>query len=599
MLETLSQCWNLDAIFPGGSNSQELTYCLTKLEDDIAREQGKLNELEVPQSLVQFETWIEEINRIQDISARLYEVAEFVECLQADNVQDTRAKELQETIHQISVQYEKVMNILEQLLVRIPNDIWEQYLQLEEIKDIAYPLQEKRGRAKERLSQAEETLIQDLSPSGYYAWERLVETEIGKTKILFEANQQVHYFNIGQTYNALHSTENREERKNLVEGWEKASETIADTCAIALNHIAGFRLQVYKHKGWDSVLREPLQYNRLSQATMDAMWDVIDKNKGLLVDFIERKSRLLGLEKMNWFDLHTPLGAIRKIYTYDEAAEVILAHFQAVSPKLADFARQAFQERWIDCEYRETKASRGFAARFPIAKQSRIFMNFEGTADNVVTLAHELGHAFHQCQLSNTVPPFSQYYPLSLGETASTFAETIVANAAVKSAESKEEQIALLDAKIAMTIKYIMGVQANFVFEKNFYERRKQEIVSVGELKQLMIEAQKYAFQGSLDSYHAYMWIWARHFYFTDKPFYNFPYTFGFLFSQGIYATVLREGIAFEEKYIQLLRDTGRMTVEDLAKRHLGFDLTKQDFWQQAMDLVLGDVKEFLLLTEE
>ncbi|SFK05958.1 MULTISPECIES: M3 family oligoendopeptidase [unclassified Bacillus (in: firmicutes)] len=599
MREALQQRWSLEGIFPGGSESSEFKQFLIELEEDIFKETATTIETKELEAISGFERWIEQMNRIQELSTRLLEATHFVECLKSENVEDENAMILSEKVRGISSQFEIVINDFEQALVHILDEIWEQLLQLEQINPLAYPLQEKREKARRKLPVAQEKLIQDLSINGYHAWVNLYNSVTGKTKIVLEEEGQRQYLSFGQVYNLLHSSINHHSRRNLVNALHHAGEKVAETCAAALNNIAGFRLQVYKHRGVDSILTEPLRYNRMSQTTLDSMWEAVNQSKPIITSYLKRKARLLGLEKMDWFDMYTPIGKVTKTYTYEEAAEIILTGFHSFSPKLADYTERAFQEGWIDSENRDTKASSGFSARFPLTKQSRIFMNFQGTHNNLAILAHELGHSFHQGIISNDVPPFAQQYTMAVSETASTFAETIILNKVIQDISNEHEKLLLLEAKIQTALSYLIGVQGNFIFEKDFYEIRKKRVVGVDELSQLMEKAQQYAFNDYLVSYHDLSWIWNRHFYFTDKPFYNFPYTFGFLFSQGIYANALQEGHSFEKKYIDLLRDTGRMTAEQLAFQHLGFDLTKQEFWEKAMQIVLQDIKDFLALTEK
>jgi oligoendopeptidase F len=224
-------------------------------------------------------------------------------------------------------------------------------------------------------------------------------------------------------------------------------------------------------------------------------------------------------------------------------------------------------------------------------------MTYSGTTQNLFTLAHELGHAYHSYVMKD-LPPLVQNYAMNVAETASTFAELIVIDASIKQAKTKEEKIALLDDKLQATTAYFMDIHSRFLFEKRFYEQRKQGSLGISQLCELMEGAQKEGFAHSLSQYHPYFWASKLHFYGTDVPFYNFPYTFGYLFSMGIYARALEEGASFASKYVELLCDTGRMTVEDLAARHLGVDLTQPDFWQSAVRLSLADVDEFLRLTE-
>ena len=225
-------------------------------------------------------------------------------------------------------------------------------------------------------------------------------------------------------------------------------------------------------------------------------------------------------------------------------------------------------------------------------------MTYSGSMSNVATLAHELGHAFH----SETLRPvhwINRQYAMGVAETASTFAEMIVADAAVKAVETRADKIALLEDKIQRSVAFFMNIHARFLFETRFYEERKIGIVATSRLNELMSEAQREAYGDALDTVHPRFWASKLHFYITNVPFYNFPYTFGYLFSLSIYAKSLDEGQDFEKKYIELLRDTAIMSVEDLAMKHLGEDITKEEFWVKGVALCVKDVDEFLKLIAE
>ncbi|TLS37968.1 M3 family oligoendopeptidase [Pseudalkalibacillus caeni] len=600
MINTLSQKWSLDAIFSNGSDSEELHSFLVTLEEKITSLTGKIEGENGPQSDNEIPNWLPLLNKVQTVSAELFEVNEFVECLQAQDVTDEKANTLSNRVYAVNAMFDTLNTYFDQQLQTIPETTWKLLLKQEEVKAIAFPLQEKRENAKEKLPVEQEALINDLSINGYHAWDNLYNATLGKLKIPFETEGEIKKLSPGQAYHLLVSTNERNERKALAEGFKTALKEVSEVSAAALNNIGGFRLQVYKHRGWstESILKEPLQINRLTDNTLDTMWNVINQNKPVLLSYLKRKAELLGLEKLSWYDISASVGESTKKYTYEEAAEMIVANFSTFGSELAETARKAFEESWIDCEDRDTKAPGGFAARFPLTKESRVFMNFHGSPESIATLAHELGHVFHQGIISKSVPPFSQTYAMAVGETASTFAENIVADANIKNARDKREKLSLLDTKIQPAITYFMGIQSRFEFEKKFYEERKKKSLSTEELTELMLEAEKYAFNDSLESYNEYGWISTRHFYMTDKPFYNFPYTFGFLFSQGIYAMAKKEGHSFEEKYIELLKDTGRMSAETLALKHLGIDLTKPDFWTSAIDGIRADIKEFLAITE-
>jgi oligoendopeptidase F len=225
-------------------------------------------------------------------------------------------------------------------------------------------------------------------------------------------------------------------------------------------------------------------------------------------------------------------------------------------------------------------------------------MTFTGSPSGTSTIAHELGHAFHS-HVMRDLPNLNQNYAMNVAETASTFAETIIGNATVANAKTKEEKIGLLNSKMENATAMFLNIHARFLFEKSFYEERSKGIVSEQRINELMLQAQKEAYCDSLSSYHPHFWCSKLHFFIDDVPFYNFPYTFGYLFSLGIYAEFLKNPNGFEEKYIALLRDTGSMKVEELAMKHLGVDLTKQAFWEAGIQLVAKDAEEFIRLTNE
>ncbi len=343
-------------------------------------------------------------------------------------------------------------------------------------------------------------------------------------------------------------------------------------------------------------MKEPLSICRMKKETLETMWNVISQHKEKLVAYLERKAKLLGLEKLSWYDLEAPYGKTESKASFQEGAEFIEQNFALFGEKLASFAKKAFKEQWIEAEDRPGKAPGGFCTYFPESSESRIFMTYSGTPNNISTLAHELGHGFHSYAMKG-VHHLNRNYAMNVAETASTFAEMIVADAAVKNAKNEEEKLVLLDDKIQRTVALLMNIHARFLFETRFYEERKPGPVSVEKLNELMLTAQKEAYCDALDEYHPLFWASKLHFFITGVPFYNFPYTFGYLFSLGIYAEALKEGKGYEENYVALLKDTASMTVEDLAMKHLEADLTKPDFWEKAVGLCLDDIDEFLELT--
>ncbi|HET7629635.1 MAG TPA: M3 family oligoendopeptidase [Bacillales bacterium] len=596
-LKNLQPTWDLEPLFPGGSGSEAFKRFLEQLSADLKKFDVRTADLKVPTGADQAKGLADVLTEAQNVSARLHESSAFVSCLVAQNVNDRRAVRLRGTLREMNAALATTLTTLDSKLAEIDDSVWELLLEKDGFREVAFALREKRRRAVEKLSPETEALINDLKVDGYEAWSGLYDLVVGKMNIEVDSDGKKETLSISQLDNRLADSD-REVRKQMFRKYTNAWEEAADLCAEALNHISGFRLNLYKHRGWHSVLQEPLDINRMKAETLDAMWSAIDKQKDKYVAFFDRKAKLLGIDRLSWYDVNAPIASAQETVSYDEAAQFIVRHFERFSPDMAAFAEKALADRWIEAEDRSGKRPGGFCTSFPVSGQTRVFMTFSGTKGNVATLAHELGHAYHQ-HVMKRLPYWSQRYAMNVAETASTFAEAIVGDASVKTAESKTEKLALLEEKVRRGVTFFTNLRARFLFETRFYEERKQGLVPVERLNELMVEAQREAFGNALGEYHPTFWASKLHFYITGTPFYNFPYTFGFLFSNGIYARSLQEETAsFAEQYVHLLKDTGSMTVEDLAAKHLQVDLTNDDFWDGAVRSVLNDIDEFLRLTD-
>ncbi|WP_191560230.1 M3 family oligoendopeptidase [Metabacillus idriensis] len=593
---TYVETWDLDVFFEGGSGSEAFKKYLEELAQDVPAFKDQAEHLKVPQSAADSVYLDEILEKFQGIAKRLRQAGAFVGCLQAQNTNDKHASILRGKITQLSSQFQNALAIFDQKLVQVEDTVWTELVNSETLAELKFALSERRGKAKNKLPIEQETIINAMSVDGYHAWGQLYDTLVSKVKIPFEEDGKMKELSVGQAANKF-SSGDRSVRQSVFNEWEKAWGSQADLFAHTLNHLSGFRLNVYEKRGWDDVLSEPLEINRMKRETLDVMWKVISENKQPLVNYLKRKAELLGVEKLSWFDLDAPIGGSETKVSYQEGAEFILDQFSNFGEQLTSFTEKAFADRWIEAEDRPGKAPGGFCTSFTESDQSRIFMTFSGTPSNIATLAHELGHAFHQHAMAG-VHPLNRNYAMNVAETASTFAEMIVADASVKKAKTEEERLALLEDKVQRSVALLMNIHGRFLFETSFYEERKKGIVSTEKLNTLMEDAQREAYCDALAEYHPYFWASKLHFYITGVPFYNFPYTFGYLFSLGIYAKALEEGAAFEEKYIALLKDTGSMQVEDLAMKHLGVDLTKEDFWKKAVLLTVQDVEEFLEATK-
>lgn len=592
-LTNLKETWDLESIFPGGGDSPELHDQLKTVEREIDLlgdyTSGLTGELKDGQL-------VELVDQLQKIGARLGQISAFIGCLNAQDVKDGKARLLEARLGEIRARLAGVYTSVDQLLADILDESWGRLLEHEKLRGLRFPLDERRRLAGRRMGPKQERLAADLAVDGYHAWSRLYDTVVGAMSVEVEVAGESQVLSVGQASNLL-SQPDSSLRRTVFEKLEEAWSKEAELCAGALNHLAGFRLNLYKHRGWDDVLWEPLQLNRMERATLDAMWAAVEGAKPSLSEYLQRKAELLCLEQIGWSDLDAPLGGADKKIPFADAAAFIVAQLDKFSPELADFTQTAFEKRWVEAENRGGKRPGAFCTSFPLSEESRVFMTYGGTIKSVGTLAHELGHAYHGHVLRNS-PLLLRRYAMNVAETASTFGELLVVDGAIEQAAGPEEKLGLLEDKISRAVAFLMDIHARFLFETRFYQARKKSVLSVEQLNGLMLEAQKEAFSDSLEVYHPHFWASKLHFYITGVPFYNFPYTFGYLFSAGVYARAKAEGKSFAQDYRKLLLDTARMSVEDLARKHLGADLTKPEFWESAVQLAVADIAEFLKLTD-
>lgn len=586
MTKTYFVTWNLDSLYEGGSRSPRLLAALEHLSQRIETLTKDLEANTDPALTIQ---------ELQEIELLIQEAESYVHCLLAQDVQDSEAYKLNDRITLMGASIQDLSDQLFLQLADLSDKDFKELLKNDRIHPVAFVLEERRNWIKQKLPLTQEKLITQLSVNGYTGWNNLYNSMLGHMKISYLEDHVPLTLTVEQLSNKFGHPE-RWVRQDAFKAWKAAWESHEDSFAQILNNIGGFRLKVYEERGWKSVLKEPLYGNRMQETTLEAMWDVISRNKAMLRPYLSKKAELLDIPQLSWYDLEAPLPSqSSSLISFDQAADMIIRQFTAFSPSMGGFAKHAFENRWIDAEDRPGKLPGGFCTQHPQSQQSRIFMTYSGTTANVFTLAHELGHAYHNFAVRH-LPMLNQQYRMNVAETASTLAEMVLIDSMIKKSTNPQEKRSLLDNKLQRAVIFLMNIHARFLFELRFYEQRKRGMVIASELNRMMEDAQKEAFADMLKEWHPRFWASKGHFYATGAPFYNFPYTFGYLFSMGIYAQALESPEGFDERYNALLRDTGRMTVETLASKHLGVDLSKPQFWQEGLTLVERDIATFVSL---
>jgi len=586
--------WDLESIFPGGSGSPEYKSYRENLKTKISGTSKEFENLPEKLSADNRSEFVNAILNFQDIIDGLELVYSFASCLISQDVEDTDALGAMQEFDVMHSQFGNLQTKLEAIARACPDDQWSALLADGKLKSITFGLDEIRKQARQKMSKELESFANDLAVDGFHAWNRLYDKMAGDLRVDFEEDGETKTLSLGQLASKFDSP-NRAIRKSAFEKLESAWETRAEYAAMILNALAGFRLTMYKNRNWESPLFEPTEMNRLQQKTLDAMWSAVRDGVPKLVPYVKAKKKMLGLDKFMWYDQTAPVGKSEAKISYSEAREFIIKNIQPFSQEMADFTKMALENRWVEAEDRPGKAAGGFCTGFGPKKESRIFMTFLDTYGDMMTLAHELGHAWHQEVLKDE-PALASDYPMNLAETASIFNELLVTDAAFEAADNEDEKLMLLDQKLSRTHVLFSNIFARYLFDTKFYTARKNGVVSRKKLDELMSEAQVEAFGDTLDpsGRHPLFWASKLHFYLTGIPFYNFPYTFGFLFAGGVYDRAKKEGSGFFPKYKALLKDTGSMTTEDLAKKHLDVDLTKDDFWHDAVARMTADVDPFV-----
>jgi pepF/M3 family oligoendopeptidase len=466
------------------------------------------------------------------------------------------------------------------------------------LKVFEFFLKETKTKAKYLLSEKEEILISKMNMTGAKAWENLQNKVSSTLMIDVEINQEMKSLPLPAVRNLAYHKD-AVVRKQAYEAEMKAYEVIETASSAALNGIKGEVLTLSQWRGYESPLDETLVKSRMDREILDAMLVAIRKALPSFHKYYQHKATLLKHRNgLPFYDLFAPITETSTTYTYAQAMDFVIKQFRTFSDELADFTQHAYDNKWLDVTPRAGKRGGAFCSNIHPIKQSRVLSNFDGSFSNLTTLAHELGHAYHGHQLKDE-SILNSRYPMPIAETASILCESIVVHAAIKEANTSEK-IAILEASISDAGQVIVDILSRFIFESSLFEKRSEGVVSIDQLKKLMILAQKEAYGNGLDhdQLHPYMWLNKPHYYSAALNFYNFPYAFGLLFAKGLYAQYLLEGEPFVSKYNQLLQATGKATIKDVALM-AEVDITKPEFFEQSLSLIENEINQFIELTSQ
>ena len=508
------------------------------------------------------------------------------------DMENQKAQGLCRTMEELLGRCQAAVAKKSRLLASIP-DLDSLILKSAYLSQYSFLLKERAKKARHLLEGQGEEIFASMNLSGGALWANMRNFLVSSLMVPFEDKT----LPLAEIRN-MAQREEEGVRKKAYEAELAACASVKEPVAFALN---GIKQQVNaeaKLRGYSSPLEMTLDRTYMKKETLDSMLLAIEEALPAFHRYLKRKGKLLeGKESLSWWNLFAPLGESSRRFTVKEAEDYLVSHFVKFAPDMADMIKKAFGEQWIDFFPRKGKAGGASCCSLQIKDEFRIQTNFSGSLKDVVTLAHELGHGYHGLMLGKN-SLLNRSCSMPLAETASTFNETVIMEAAIREAEGAEK-IYLLESRLQDITQIICDIYSRFLFEKEVFEKGKEEFLSAGRLCGLMREAQKKAYGDGLEekTLHPYMWICKGHYYSSGLSYYNYPYAFGGLFAIGLYNRYCREGEAFVEKYRSLLTATSVHSMEEIGAM-AGIDITKPDFWRESLSAVIGQIEQFLELTK-
>jgi oligoendopeptidase F len=584
--------WNTTTLYPALDSVEFITDLeglftdLTKLEALFEQQQIiKLETNPKPTSAaLSLEMVLESLNSLAD-KVRL--IQGFITCFTSTNSRNDLAQAKASELQLFYVRQSKLYTRLAAWIGSIDLDSTLQFSSF--ARDYTFALQKMQFAAKHQMSPLEEDLRSSLSPSASSAWAKLHGNIVSRLEVIVQG-QSIPMSATRAAARSPDATRRKAAYTAELEAWQ----TVEVPLSAALNSIKGEVGVVNARRGFADALEPSLHGANIDRQTLNAMHQACTESFPDFRRYLKAKAKLLGSSSLAWYDMLAPVGEAGKSWEWAEGSEFIAKQFGTYSPKLEAYARRCLTENWIDAAPRSGKRDGAFCLGVR-SDESRILMNFEPSLDSLSTLAHEMGHGYHNLCLKDRTA-LQRQTPMTLAETASIFCETIVSNAALKEA-TVLEKLYILDTELQGQTQVVVDIHSRYLFETRVFKAREKRELSVTELKNLMLEAQLETYGDGLDSstYHPYMWAVKGHYYSAGLSFYNYPYTFGLLFGLGLYAQYEQNPEQFKTKYDTLLSNTGIADAATLASG-FGIDIRTPDFWRSSLDQIRARINEFCAL---
>ena len=576
--------WNLDILYTG-FDTVEFKNDMDRLNETIPEYialSEKASTLSPKELLLEYVRLSEELSELSE------KIGIYASLRTSANTRDSEAASMLGRLMAATSATAAPSAVIEKAISEIPN-LEEIVDSTPELAEYKYLIMNIKRDSKYLLSDKEENIFTRMSISGASAWSDLQSNLTSGVSVDYEGEE----ITLSTVRNLAYSPD-ADVRRKAYDAELACYGKIKDAVALALNSIKLQVLTECELRGYESPLDKSLYQSRMKRSTLDALITAMKEYLPAFHKYLRAKAKALGHEGgLPWYDLFAPMGKSDKTYTVEDAKNYLLGIFGQFDTELHDMVKCAFEERWIDFFPRDGKVGGAFDCGVPCAKQSRVLTNFDGSFSDVVTLAHELGHSFHDRQVfCHSV--LNQGYSMPVAETASTFNEVLVMETAIAAATDREEKLALIESQLMDACQIICDIYSRFLFESAVFENRPMEVLSPDRMCELMLAAQKDAYGDGLDHecLHPYMWLCKGHYYSGGLSFYNYPYAFGGLFARGLYARYKEVGAPFVDTYKAMLRATSITDVEECALI-AGVDLTDPDFWRSGLQSISDRIDEF------
>ena len=577
--------WDLTSYF-AEFNGAEMVQFKTAIRADVAALQQSAAGL--PSLTTQSANgWEDILLRNEDLSRRMSHLGSYIGCLASSDARNEGYQKEEAELTRTRAELAKVRIELLRACKSADDKVFAAFCARPALAGAHNYLTRLREEARRAMTAEKEILATDLSVDGIQAWGRLYDTVSAKLEFAMVYPDGKRARLPMSQRRSLMDDPDRRVRQAAFEGGNAAWQSVEDTAAAALNAIAGTRLTLNRHRGVDHFLDIALFQAAIGRKTLDAMFEALMANLEIPRRILQLKAKSMARQQVAWFDLGAPLDLPDQgKLTWDKAQTTVAQSFSRAYPALGRFfTEQVIGKNWVDWEPRQGKRPGGFCTSSMLSKESRIFMTYNESLGDVLTLAHESGHAYHGAMMRD-IRPYARGYPMTLAETASTFGENVLMNGILDDPTvSDSDKARILDIEVGHGAVYLLDIPVRYEFEKSFYEERAKGPLSVSRLKELMVQTQRQVLGDVLETggEDPYFWASKLHFYITGITFYNFPYTFGYLLSRGLYAMFKNEGDSFLPKYEEFLRRAGSDTAENVVRQTVGRDIEKTEFWSEAI----------------